>query len=410
MALAETRDSAHSWTRLDGVDLLRGLAIFFVLMNHVNMRLLGAKVPYTHGLPPQLVYSLVWNGQFGVQIFFAVSGFLITSTTLRRWGPLSNVNVRDFYRLRFARIAPLLLLLLAILSGLHLAHISGFVVSQKTGGLGRALLAALTFHINLLEARRAYLPASWDILWSLSVEEMFYLFFPLACRLFRRGRFLLVPLVVFVILGPFARSLAFNHNPVWREYSYLGGMDAIALGCLTALFVARRNLSRAALWTFGVLGTTLLTFSLGFSIRAYAWGLGRNGLNMTILAIGTCMLIAVAAQTHWQAPRILTPLLRLGQRSYEIYLTHVFVVLGFFSLFVATGKPMRYVPALFIAVILVAALLGELVARGYSEPMNRRLRRRWGDGPERLGSATSVRRSETRDNQAYKTQRERVNR
>src|SRR6478735_8248492 len=109
-----------SWTRLDGVDLLRGLAIFFVLMNHVNMRLLFAHVPYTQGLPRQLVHTLVWNGQRGVQIFFTVSGFLITSTTLRRWGRLSNVSVRDFYLLRFARIAPLLLLLLAILSGLHL--------------------------------------------------------------------------------------------------------------------------------------------------------------------------------------------------------------------------------------------------------------------------------------------------
>src|SRR5271168_4802850 len=148
MTSADITKPARSWTRLDGVDLLRGLAIFFVLMNHVNMQLLGAKVPYTHGLPPQLVYSLVWNGQFGVQIFFVVSGFLITSTTLRRWGSLSNVSVRDFYLLRFARIAPLLLLLLAILSGLHLAHIRRFVVSQETGGLGRALLAALTFHIN----------------------------------------------------------------------------------------------------------------------------------------------------------------------------------------------------------------------------------------------------------------------
>src|ERR1700687_1767466 len=131
MPLAETRNVAYSWTRLDGVDLLRGLAIFFVLMNHVNMRLLGAKVPYTHGLPPQLVYSLVWNGQFGVQIFFAVSGFLITSTTLRRWRPLSQIGVGDFYKLRFARIAPLLLLLLAVLSVLHFADVSGFVVSTK---------------------------------------------------------------------------------------------------------------------------------------------------------------------------------------------------------------------------------------------------------------------------------------
>jgi peptidoglycan/LPS O-acetylase OafA/YrhL len=388
MTSTKTRNSAHSWKRLDGVDLLRGLAIFFVLMNHVNMRLLGAKVPYTHGLPPQLVNSLVWNGQFGVQIFFAVSGFLITSTTLRRWGSVSDVNIREFYQLRFARIAPLLLLLLAVLTALHFAHIKNFIISPKTGGLGRALLAALTFHINLLEARRGYLPASWDILWSLSVEEMFYLFFPLACRLFRRERFLLVPLLVFVLLGPFARSNAFNHNPVWREYSYLGGMDAIALGCLTALLVTKLNLSRPVLWLFGITGTILLTFSLGFSIRAYAWGLGRNGLNMTVLALGTCMLIAVFAQTRWQAPGIFTPLLRLGQRSYEVYLTHVFLVLGFFSLFLAADKPMKYVPALFLVVILISGLLGELVARGYSEPINRWLRQRWGDGPGRLGSVT----------------------
>lgn len=177
MDSAPSGNPTRSWTRLDGVDLLRALAIFFVLMNHVNIRLLHAKVPYLKGLPPQLVNSLVWNGQFGVQIFFAVSGFLITSTTLRRWGSLAQVSVRDFYLLRFARIAPLLLLLLTVLSALHLAHFSDFVVPSKTGGLGRALVAALTFHVNVLEARHGYLPGNWDIIWSLSVEEMFYLFF-----------------------------------------------------------------------------------------------------------------------------------------------------------------------------------------------------------------------------------------
>jgi len=386
MNSAESSNPAHSWNRLDGVDILRGLAIFFVLMNHVNMRLLGAKVPYMHGLPAQLVYSLVWNGQFGVQIFFVVSGFLITSTTLRRWGSLRLVKVRDFYLLRFARIAPLLFLLLIVLSILHLTHIKGFVIARNTGGLGRALAAALTFHINLLEARRGYLPANWDILWSLSVEEIFYLFFPLACCLFRRARFLMVPLLIFVVLGPIARSHAFNHNAVWREYSYLGGMDAIALGCLTALFTAKRRLPKTALWALGGFGTALFVFSLGFSVRAYAWGLGRNGLNMTVLAVGTCMIIAVAAQTRWQAPHLFTPLLRLGQRSYEVYLTHVFVVLGLFELFIAANKPIKAVPALFIAVILIAGLFGALVARGYSEPMNRWLRKRWEDGPNRLGS------------------------
>src|ERR1700692_4389328 len=115
-------------------------------MNHVNMRLLIDGVPYTHGLPDQLASSLVWNGQYGVQIFFAVSGFLITSTTLKRWGPLSEVSLRGFYLMRFARIVPLLLLLLSILSVLHFGHVKYFVVSPKTGGLGRALVAALMFH------------------------------------------------------------------------------------------------------------------------------------------------------------------------------------------------------------------------------------------------------------------------
>ena len=389
MALVGERGAARSWLRLDGVDLLRGLAIFFVLMNHVNMRLLGAKVPYTKGLAPQLVYSLVWNGQFGVQMFFVVSGFLITSTALRRWGAPSKVSLRDFYLLRFARIAPLLLLLLAVLSVLHWAHVKGFVVSQATGGLGRALVAALGFHVNLLEARRGYLPASWDILWSLSVEETFYLFFPLVCRWLGRGRLITILLFVLVVIGPFARSRTFNHNPVWREYSYLGGMDAIALGCLTALLVSRKRFSRGALRVLGGVGGALLIFSLGFSLKALAWGLGRNGLNMTILAVGTCMVIVAAAQTEWRAPRVFGPLLKLGQRSYEVYLTHVFLVLGVFEVFVRMGKPMRLVPVLFGVVILLAGLLGEGVARFYSEPLNRLLRTRWGE--TRLGSVVDGR-------------------
>lgn len=254
MAELRTEAPVHSWSRVDGIDLLRGLAIFLVLMNHVNMQLLFAHVPYTQGLAKQLVASLVWNGEQGVQIFFAVSGFLITATSLRRWGSLSRVSVPDFYRLRFARIAPLLLGLLAILSVLHLAHVQHFVVKPETGGLGRALVAALTFHVNLLEARRGYLPGSWDILWSLSVEETFYFAFPWVCRWFGRGRLLIVLLLVFVVLGPFGRSLLTHGNPVWREYSYLGGMDAIAMGCLTAMAMHHRRISRAWLWMLGVFG------------------------------------------------------------------------------------------------------------------------------------------------------------
>jgi len=378
MSSIAVKNPGVSLVRLDGVDVLRALAIFFVLMNHVNMRLLIAEVPYTNGLPEQLVSSLVWNGQPGVQIFFAVSGFLITSTTLRRWGSLSGVSLRGFYLMRFARIAPLLIVLLAVLSLLHFLRLHDFVISSKTGGLGRALLAALTFHVNVLEARRGYLPGNWDILWSLSVEEMFYLFFPIMARLFGRGKLFVVILFGFVLLGPFARVVFPHGNEVWREYSYLGGMDAIALGCFTALPVSRIHFSRLMLWSLGSLGTALLIFILCFSNQAESMRLTHYGLDMSLLAVGACLVIAAVAQTKWQSPRVLSPFLNLGRRSYEIYLTHMFVVFAMFHLFVLAGKPMRAVAALFLGVIVIAALCGELVARFFSEPMNQLIRTRWG--------------------------------
>jgi peptidoglycan/LPS O-acetylase OafA/YrhL len=385
-------------SRLDGIDLLRGLAIFFVLMNHINIRLLGADVPYREFLPAQFVHFLVWNGQLGVQMFFAVSGFLITSITLRRWGSLSQVNLRGFYRLRFARIAPLLLLLLAVLSGLHLAGIHHFVVPAKIGGLGRALLAALTFHVNVLEAHRGYLPGNWDILWSLSVEEVFYLFFPVVCRVLGQGKLFFALLIGLVVLGPFGRTSFAHGNEIWEEYSYLGGMEAIALGCLTALIVSRTRFSRSALWFLGACGATVVAASLIFSWQAYVGWLGRTGLNMTVLGLGTCMFIAATAQTRWKSPRFLAPLLKIGQYSYEVYLTHMFVVFGLFDLFLSAGKRMSLVPVLFVVTILVAGSLGAAVAGVYSEPMNRFLRRGAESGhrkPAPVEEATNSRASDT---------------
>jgi peptidoglycan/LPS O-acetylase OafA/YrhL len=389
MAESLHRNPTKSWTRIDGVDCLRSLAIFYVLLNHVNMRLLLAHIPYYQGWPNRLVWSLFWQGQRGVQIFFAVSGFLIASTSIRRWGSLSKVRLRDFYLIRFARIAPLLLTLLAVLSILHALHVHNFVVSAKDGGLPRALLAALTLHVGWLEATRGYLPANWDILWSLSVEEMFYLFFPLACWLLRGGKWLVVLLIFFVVLGPFGRTAFAHGNEVWQEYSYLGGMDAIAMGCLTAMLVARRTLTRGVPWVLLGCGSALLIFCLVFTVQMGRLGLYKNGLDMTVLGVGACMVIVAAAQMKWRAARIFQPVLMYGRRSYEIYLTHMFVVFAFFDWFVRAGKPMRFVPVLFIVTIVVAGVLGELVARFYSEPANRWLRTRFGDGPARLGSVVA---------------------
>jgi peptidoglycan/LPS O-acetylase OafA/YrhL len=165
---------AHRWTRLEGVEVLRGLAIFSRLRNHVKLRLRLVRlagVDYTRGLPGQLVSSLVENGQFGVQIFSVVSGFLISSTTLRPWSSLSRVTLRGFYRLRVARIAPEFVLVEAG-SASSIERVQVISLScRRQVGLGRGLLAAFPSQGNVLEARGGYLPGSWDTLWSLSAEE-----------------------------------------------------------------------------------------------------------------------------------------------------------------------------------------------------------------------------------------------
>ena len=125
-----------------------------------------------------------------------------------------------------------------MLAALHGLDVPGFVI--ETTSLARAALAALGMHLNWLEARTGYLPAAWNVLWSLSVEEAFYLAFPLLCMLaLATGeRLLKLTLLLFVALGPFAR-VAFPDNEIWADHSYLSCLDGIAIGCLAALWPAR---------------------------------------------------------------------------------------------------------------------------------------------------------------------------
>jgi peptidoglycan/LPS O-acetylase OafA/YrhL len=352
------------------VDLLRTLAILFVLMNHVNVRLRISKVPYAQGLPDLLVHTLVWNGQNGVRIFFAISGFLITSMSLRRWGSLSSMEAGTFYRLRAARIAPLLLVLLGVLSLLQAAQVQDFLITAKRGGFFPALVAALTFHVNLQEAQHGYLPGNWDVLWSLSVEEVFYIGFPVICLLFRKIGLVVIVLAAFVLMGPFARTVLAGGNELWSDYGYLSGMDAIALGCLTALVLAWKQFSSKSLWASGILGAGLMAMVLCFPIRM----LGPSGLDMTVLALGTCLVIVPAVQSGWRCPRLLAFLLVPGRLSYEVYMTHMFLVFAGLHLFLNTGKLQWSVPVYFLGVILGSTILGMVIARFFSEPMNRWLR------------------------------------
>lgn len=374
--------------RFDGIDLLRGVSIIGVVLLHIALRMQFSD----HSLwplMPRWFYHLVFqNGNNGVTVFFAVSGFLITLTSLQRFGSLGQMRIGAFYRIRFARIAPLLILVVAILSALHLANVQGFHIRPERGSLPRAILAAFTFHLNWLEAARGYLPPNWDVLWSLSVEEMFYLFFPIVCWTVERRsrRAFLTLLIAFVVMGPFARSVWTAGNPIWREKSYLGGMDAIALGCLAALLTNRlRGRVFLAPWlssSFKALGAVLL-----FWIALWpAWPLmrfiGAWGLDGTVLALGACCVMVPAVLSGEEGSRWTAPVRWFGRNSYEVYMTHEFVLMVFalatadYNKSILSLSTAQSIPFWCGLMFLLSAPLGALTTRYYSEPLNRLLRPR----------------------------------
>lgn len=360
--------------RFDGVDTMRGLSIIAVVLHHINLRMMFDHVSIESLFPAQLGKVLFWNGANGVAVFFAISGFLITTNSLRRWGPLEQIHVLDFYRMRFARIVPLLVALLLLLSALHLANATGFVIPPERGSLGRALVAATTFHINWLEATRGYLPGSWDVLWSLSVEEMFYIFFPLICLLSKSWRALVPVMAIFVVLGPFARTIL-THNELWSEYGYLACMDGIALGCLAALAAPALRATSAWLWALRLIGAGMVMLIMLARPMVAKLYLYKTGLDVTVLALGTCLLLVAIVQGSKEGRWPTATIRWFGRNSYEIYLTHMFVVLWGVQLFMAMGLGKAGAIFWYVAMLGLSGWVGGLVATWYSEPMNRRLRR-----------------------------------
>ncbi len=371
--------------RLDGIDILRGLSILAVILLHILIRFAGVHVRLGWDWPKYTRHFVFFNGENGVTTFFAVSGFLITLTSLRRFGSLDAIRPRAFYRIRFARIMPLLLLMLLVLSALHLLHVEGYVINEKFFTLPRALFAALTFHLNWLEAaRNAYLPACWTVLWSLSIEEMFYLFFPLiSLVLFRGGRagrwtWIALTLTLFA-LGPFAR-VVWSKTDLQTENSYLAGMASIALGCLTAYVVdrlshhpirtARSRVAEIAGWA----GILLIAIWPRWAITR---ALGHSGTDDALLALSVCLVMASVTLRRERGSRWSSPLRWFGRHSYELYLSHEFIIVAGVALYARLypHHSSRSIVAIFVvAMLLATAPLAWALARWFTEPANRWLR------------------------------------
>jgi len=368
---------ASALARNAGIDFLRGLSIVLVLLNHIGLRLRLTEGVLGAHLPREFLNDLTFNGSEAVYIFFVISGFLITSNALARWGSPGAINLRGFYVRRAARILPCLVMLVGVLSALHLLGVHDFVIHRQGQSLHGAAGSAFGLYLNWYEAHTGYLPANWDVLWSLSIEEVFYLGFPLMCILLRRT-WLLAPAMALLALSlPFSLA-AIVGNPIWKEKAYLPGMAAIAMGVLGALVAKNlRPKGPKAIWPFYAVGVCGLVGVLGFEDQLSI--LFRNGTILLLTFSALCMVLAF----HWSA--VLGSPARLigfgwlcayGRLSYEIYLTHMFVVIAMLNIFSAAGASMRWGILWYAPTIAACWVLGWAVAKFLSVPCDKAMRRR----------------------------------
>ena len=206
--------AATTSKRIPTLDGLRAVSIVLVLLNH-----LVGTLYY-----PAILSPLGEFGNFGVRVFFVISGYLITSLLIKEHERTGSISLKNFYLRRVFRIFPAAytyLLVLAVLNAkYHILH-------------RHDLLFAATYLTNFRLSRAWYV----GHLWSLAVEEQFYMLWPMVLVVWgiRRGSRIALATI---LLSPFARVAAWYALPMMRER--IGEMfftiaDPIAFGCLLAI-------------------------------------------------------------------------------------------------------------------------------------------------------------------------------
>lgn len=331
---------------IPALDGFRALAILIVLASHVGLEWIAP-------------------GQFGVTLFFFLSGYLITTLLRREIDRTGRIDFSAFYVRRAVRILPPLYITLAF-----------FLLLSGVGLIGALALPGLFFDLTFLSN---YFPISHMPigLWSLAVEEHFYLGFPLLLALLvRRFSFAgcaavclaLCGVVLMIRLWEIRHVADLNDITFWTHTR----IDSILFGTMLALWnnpVADRTNVLPGRWTGYALAAALLAPT--FVIRDEAF---RQSFRYTIQGLGLVVLFNTAIRDRVFAPLLLdNPIARrIALLSYTVYLVHS-------GLIVMVERPDGSHPLLPTVAALIASFVYALAMhRWIEEPMAR-----WRRGRER---------------------------
>lgn len=318
-------------------------------------------------------------GGFGVTVFFFLSGFLITSLLFREYATYQSVSLKRFYIRRVLRLAPPLLLTILGASLLVLAGFAEGTLDPLT------MLSQIFFVYNYFSLYGPVQPVvdGFGIMWSLSVEEHFYLIWPLIFLMLMRGRIRfhhIVGLIFLSLIWRYVRVLGFEDKE-WTIYiSTDTRFDSLLFGCLLAVLqesrMATPRLLRKPNLMYPILGIALAVILFTFVYRDEVF---RSTWRYTLQGLAL-MPIFHFAVTRPEAP-VFQPLnwrfvRMIGVWSYTIYLCHFVIIQALQANSVAADRAWLFLPFAFG----LSCLWADLVFRIGEKPFHK-LRRKYAGAP-----------------------------
>lgn len=327
---------------------LRGVAILLVLGNHIPLRRYASLLP---------------GGYAGVDVFFVLSGFLITTLLVQEFNLRGSISLRNFYIRRMLRLGPALIVMLIVICTLS------FVLFDRVRARQNCICAliALFYASNWVKALSHNGLGIVAQTWSLSAEEQFYIIWPLLLltllRATRRSRHIIIAAAALALLSWLDGICLALRGATFTRIMF--GLDSklvtLMIGCILGLWLTSGHLTEGAKRIFQKLLVILAPLSLiclvAFSISGNVLGKGLFYYGFTIIALLAAALVLdvmVSQQSILKRFLEMKWLVWIGTISYGLYLWHwpIFYVMTYIYRYSGWTVILVGTPLAFLATVL----------------------------------------------------------